>query len=151
MDTSPPEMRPNSSSSSQARVGFVGVQHGSLSISEYEIRFLEWAKHISVLYPSEHDMVCGFIRRLVLPLCLVSEYFIVDGSSFSHFNYYMRDTKKICIQTYGVGGKRTYHQYSVISIPPGSEDLLDRGQLYLQLIDSMQVAFQAMVTTNQSW
>lgn len=51
-------------------------------VSKYYIGFLEWAKHTSMLYPIEHEMVQGFIRGLALPLFLASEHLIVDGSTF---------------------------------------------------------------------
>lgn len=53
-----------SSTDSQARVGFVGLQQGSLSVSEYEIFFLKWARHTPTLFSTEQDLSQRLIRGL---------------------------------------------------------------------------------------
>lgn len=66
----------SSSSSSQARIRCVGVHQGFLSVLDYEIGCLKWARHIPMLYPLEYDMLCGFIRVLALKLYLASKHLI---------------------------------------------------------------------------
>lgn len=88
------------SSISQARVGFVVVHQGSLLVLEYEIRFCEWDRHISMLYTLEHDMVHGFFKGLVFPFYLLLEHLIADVSSFSQVVDHLRSTKKERIKTY---------------------------------------------------
>lgn len=54
-------------------------------------------------------MMHGFIRGLTLPHHLALEHLIVARSSFSQFVDHVRTTKRICIKTYGGGGKRPCH------------------------------------------
>lgn len=61
MNTSKPEMTFSSSRSFQAKVGFIGIQQGSLSISEYDIGFFEWARY-PMPYPLEWEMCMGLLK-----------------------------------------------------------------------------------------
>lgn len=83
-------------------------------VLEYEIGFLQWAKHIPIPYPSQHDIVYVFISGLALPLYLASKHLIADRSFFCQ-----------------VVDKRPCHYYSAISIPFGSMGPSRKGELYL--------------------
>lgn len=144
MDTSQPELRFGSSSSSQAIVGFIIVEHGSLLVLKYKINFLEWSRYILILYPSEHKMVHRFIRELAQSFYLALEKLIVVGSSLSQVVDYVRDIERACVETYIVNGKMPCYQYSIIGIPFRSTDSLSGVQLCLQPINSTQVASYTM-------
>lgn len=120
-----------SSSNSQAKIRPIGVPWGSLLVSEYEIGFLDWSRRILMLYSSELDMLCGFIKGSILTLRFVSEHLIEVGSSFSQVVNYTKVTESACVYTYEGGLRRPCHQYSVISILSGIEDPSSRDQLHL--------------------
>jgi len=92
-------------------------------VLEYKVRFLEWVRHIPMLYPSAHNMVHGFIRGLSLPLHLVLEHLIAAGSLLCQVVDHMRATERACIE-------RLCHQYTAIGIPSMSEDTFGGGRLY---------------------
>lgn len=117
------EIWPSLLRNSQAKVGVVSVQWGSLSVLEYEIGFLEQAKHNPMLYPLDHDLVHGFIRGITFPLSLALENLIEARSSFFQGVGYARTTKRACIETYGDDSKKLHHQYNAICLPFESEDL----------------------------
>lgn len=89
-------------------------------------------------------MVCGFIKGLASSLYLTSYHLIEIRSSFSLFYDYVSAIKITYIGAYGGGDKRPCDQYNAICILFESTDPLDGGQLQLQPIYSMQVAFQTM-------
>lgn len=57
VDTSQLVLVSGTLSDSQDKVGFTCVQQGSLSVSEYEIGFLEWDRHTFKLHSIKHNMV----------------------------------------------------------------------------------------------
>lgn len=77
-----------------------------MSITEYDIEFFKWVRHIPVLYPSYPNMVPGFIRGLALPLYLVVEHLIVSGFSFFWVIDPAKDIERASINTYGGGSKK---------------------------------------------
>lgn len=97
MDASYLEMTLSSLGSSEASIGLVGIHQGFLIVLEYGIGFFNWARHISMLLPSEHDLVCGFIRGLALPLFLASKHLIIARSSFSQVVYHVRAIEKVVL------------------------------------------------------
>lgn len=58
------------------KFGFVGVHLGLFSISEYDTRFLEQAKHTPTLFSSKHKMVHELIKGLIFPFHLASDHLI---------------------------------------------------------------------------
>lgn len=48
---------------------------------------------------------------------------------------------RACTETYEGGSKRSCHQYKDIGISSGSKDYFSGGQLHLQPISPMEVAF----------
>lgn len=82
MDILQPKMVSDTSRNSQARVSFIVIQKGSLLVLDYEIGSLDLDRHNPTLFPTKLDMVLGFIRGLVLPPYLASEYLIAAGFTF---------------------------------------------------------------------
>lgn len=65
-----------------------------------------------MLYPSEHEMVHGFVGGLSLPLCLALDHLIAIESSFSKEVDHARTIERAYIETYRGRGVRPCHQYS---------------------------------------
>lgn len=84
-----------------------------------------------MLYPSEHEILHRFIRKLAMPLCLSSENLIAVRSFFPQIVDHVRATERAYIKTYEGGEKRPCHLYSAIGILFSSENHFDRDQPHL--------------------
>lgn len=77
------EVLPSTSSISQARDEFRGLQQGSLPVSEYETRFHELVGRTATIFPTERDRIQKFASGVILPLRLAVEPLIAVGHTFT--------------------------------------------------------------------
>lgn len=78
------------------------------------------------------------LEKLALPLYLEFENLITTVSSFSQVVNHMRANQKKCIEAYGGGDKRLFHQYNAIGIPCRSEDPFEKVKFtYCRLVQIM--------------
>ena len=92
-----------SASGSDLREGSVVPQQGSSSVSDYVVRFLEWAGRTPTFFPTEQDLSQGFIRGLSLPLCLASEHFVATAPTFPQVVSHVRAIEQACFDTFNSG------------------------------------------------
>ncbi|XP_070034294.1 uncharacterized protein [Nicotiana tomentosiformis] len=120
------------------------LRHGSMTVTQYETQFVDLARHVIVLLPTEKERVRKFIDGVTYTIMLQMAKETRSDISFQTAMHIARLIELVRAQERGpVGDKRPRHSGNFIDASSRGRGTYGRGHLPMPFYSALQVSHNA--------